>query len=128
MTEASETGSPSLEPPANPELIGHGAAEATLLRALQSGRLPHAWLITGPRGVGKATLAFRFARFLLAGGGAPDLFGGAPVDLALDRSDPVFQRVAAGGHPDLRTGLKDGNRTALLHYPDWTVPVKWPNT
>ena len=41
-------------------------AEAALLASYKSGRLPHAWLVTGPRGVGKATLAFRFARFLLA--------------------------------------------------------------
>ena len=106
MTEASESGPVPLAPQANPELLGHAAAEATLLRAFRSGRLPHAWLITGPRGVGKATLAFRFARFLLArggpGGGAPDLFGGPPESLALDPGDSVFQRVAAGGHPDLR--------------------------
>lgn len=102
MTGTAETGRVPPAPQANPELLGHEAAEATLLRASGSGRLPHAWLITGPRGVGKATLAFRFARFLLAGGGAPDLFGGSPKTLALDPSDPVFQRVAAGGHPDLR--------------------------
>ena len=65
MTEKSESDAEPLKPPANPDLFGHDAAEATLLRALQSGRLPHAWLITGPRGIGKATLAFRFARFLL---------------------------------------------------------------
>ena len=49
-------------PRANPELIGQEAAEAVLQRALGEGRLPHAWLLTGPRGIGKATLAFRFAR------------------------------------------------------------------
>jgi len=114
MTDASESSPASPTPQANPELLGHAGAEATLLRAFRSGRLPHAWLITGPRGVGKATLAFRFARFLLArggpgggpgdgpGGGAPDLFGGLPESLALDPGDPVFRRIAAGGHPDLR--------------------------
>jgi DNA polymerase-3 subunit delta' len=102
MTETTRSDATFSAPQANPELLGHEAAEATLLRAFRSGRLPHAWLITGPRGVGKATLAFRFARFLLAGGGAPNLFGGAPESLALDPADPVFQRVAAGGHPDLR--------------------------
>ena len=101
MTETAESDG-ILLPKANPELFGHAAAEATLLRAFRSGRLPHAWLITGPRGIGKATLAFRFARFLLAGGGAGDLFGGPPESLALDRADPVFQWVAGGGHPDLR--------------------------
>ncbi len=55
------------EPRANPLLLGHEPAEATLLEALRSGRMHHAWLITGPDGVGKATLAYRFARRLLAG-------------------------------------------------------------
>ena len=63
-------------------LIGQEAAEAAFLDAYGTGRLHHAWLLTGPRGVGKATLASRIARFLLAtpeeaGGG---LFGDpAPV-------------------------------------------------
>ena len=37
-----------------------------LLNAYRSGKLAHAWLIGGPEGVGKATLAWRFARFILA--------------------------------------------------------------
>ena len=55
------------EPRANPLLLGHEPAEATLLEAMRAGRMHHAWLITGPDGVGKATLAYRFARRLLAG-------------------------------------------------------------
>ena len=47
------------------ELVGHKAAEARLLQAHQSGKLHHAWLISGPQGIGKATLAYRFAKFLL---------------------------------------------------------------
>ncbi len=86
----------ALEPRANPLLLGHEAAEQTLLAALRAGRMHHAWLITGQEGIGKATLAFRFARRLLAG---------VPVEdsLALDPSDPVFRRVAAGSHADLKT-------------------------
>lgn len=97
-------------PRANPRLLDQAAAEAVLLRAVKSGRLPHAWLLTGPRGVGKATLAFRFARYLLAGGGAaedegPGLFGAPPPpkDLALAAGHPIFRRVASAGHPDLLT-------------------------
>lgn len=86
------------------ELLGQDAAESVLLRAHASGRLPHAWLLSGPRGVGKATLAYRFARFLLSpdaqGGG---LFGDAPQSLAVAEDDPVFRRVAAAGHSDLMT-------------------------
>lgn len=94
-------------------LVGHAAAEATLLEAWSSGRLPHAWMITGPRGVGKATLAFRFARFLLVNGIAgsaadegPSLFGDPPPlpkSLAVAEEHPVFHRVASFGHADLIT-------------------------
>ncbi len=84
------------EPRANPLLLGHEQAEATLIEASRSGRMHHAWLITGSDGVGKATLAFRFARRLLAG--MP-----ANGSLALDPTDPVFRRVAAGSHADLLT-------------------------
>ena len=54
------------EPRANPYLAGHAAAEAALLEAHAQGKLPHAVIIGGPRGIGKATLAFRLARFLRA--------------------------------------------------------------
>ncbi|HEY6441097.1 MAG TPA: DNA polymerase III subunit delta', partial [Acetobacteraceae bacterium] len=86
------------EPRANPLLLGHEAAEATLLEAMRSGRMHHAWLITGPDGVGKATLAYRFARRLLAG-----VPGATEPDLALEPTHPVFRRVAAGAHADLHT-------------------------
>ena len=91
---------PAPAPRANPLLLGHHAAEATILDALRAGRMHHAWLITGPDGVGKATLAFRFARRLLAGLPA-DL--SAVGDLALDPAHPTFRRVAAGSHADLLT-------------------------
>jgi len=86
------------EPRANPDLLGHEAAERTLLDALHLGRMHHAWLITGPEGIGKATLAFRFARRLLAGN-----LSDAAGTLALDPAHPVFRRVVAGGHADLLT-------------------------
>jgi DNA polymerase-3 subunit delta' len=92
-------------PRATADLIGHTAAEAGLLKAWESGRLAHGWLITGPPGIGKATLAFRFARFVLAGGaGEGALFGAMPASsLALAADHPVFRQVAAAGHPDLLT-------------------------
>lgn len=91
-------------PAANPDLIGHERAEAVLLRAFGSGRLPHAWLLSGPRGIGKATLAYRFARYVLAGGGdaGAGLFAAPEPALHLDPEHPIFRRVAAGAHPDLR--------------------------
>ncbi len=82
------------DPRENPDLLGQEPAEAVLAGAQRSGRLHHAWLLTGPEGVGKATLAFRFARRLFAGLGAAD-------SLFLPVADPVFRRVASGGHADL---------------------------
>jgi DNA polymerase III subunit delta' len=87
---------PAPEPRANPLLLGHADAETTILDAMRAGRMHHAWLITGPEGVGKATLAYRFARRLLAGQASGD-------SLALDSANPVFRRVAANSHADLLT-------------------------
>jgi DNA polymerase-3 subunit delta' len=95
-----------LAPRGNPDLIGHEAAEAALRGLYESGRLPHALLLSGPRGIGKATLAFRLARFVLSGGeGADtDMFGApARFDLAVPSDRGVFRRIAAGGHADLLT-------------------------
>jgi len=106
------------QPAATTELWGHAEAEQILLQLALSVRMPHAWIFTGPAGVGKATLAFRFARFLLYRGfsGAAahttatdlDLFGAAPAgvpitptDLSIPPEAPVFSQVAAGSHPDL---------------------------
>lgn len=108
-------------PRETPELIGHAAAERALLDAFQAARLSHAWLICGPRGIGKATLAYRFARFLLAHGetnGGPSLFGpavpaAAAESLYVAPDDPVFRRVSSGAHADLITverGFSDDAR------------------
>jgi DNA polymerase-3 subunit delta' len=85
----------------NPDLLGHTAQAALLEAAARSGRLPHGWMFAGPPGIGKATLAYRFARWLLAGEAEkPARPGAAP--LFLDPADPAFRRVAAGAHADLR--------------------------
>lgn len=86
-------------------LFGHPEAEATFLSAFTSGRLPHGWLLTGPEGVGKATFAWRAARFLLAT--PPDtgdsLFGAppAPETLDIDPDHPVAARLRALSEPGL---------------------------
>lgn len=70
--------------------------ERAFLEALSRGRLHHAWLLTGPEGVGKATFAYRAARRLL--GAAPDPSLGL---LGSSVDDPVSRQVAARSHPDL---------------------------
>ena len=76
-------------------LVGHKAAEQTLLDAYRSGRMHHAWLIAGAPGIGRATLAFRFARFVLA---HPDPgIGRCPLG---DRSRDI--RGEPGGAPRRR--------------------------
>ena len=77
-------------------------------RLFEAGRMPHALLLSGPRGIGKATLAFRLARFVLArggrGGALAGLFGEAAMaGLAIPPESGVFRRVASGGHADLLT-------------------------
>lgn len=80
-------------------LLGQESAEQRLMSAWRSGRLHHAWLLAGPRGIGKATLAYRFARFLFA---HPDPSkAGTPQSLDVDPAAPAAKLVAARSHPDL---------------------------
>ena len=90
--------------------VGHDEALTRAARAIRSGRPPQAWLITGPAGIGKATLAYRIARYLLRYG-ATDA---GPEDLSVVPKDPVSAQVSAGAHPGLlilKRGLnpKTGN-------------------
>lgn len=81
------------------DLIGHQAAEEFLLRQYASGRMHHGWLFAGPRGIGKATLAYRLARFLLA---YPDpKLASDRTSLFVPPESRVAHRVAARGHADL---------------------------
>ena len=96
-------------PSTTASLIGHEAAERTFLEAFNQDRLHHAWLISGPKGVGKATLAWKFAKFLLTqpADNGPGLFGDAlqnepPTFLDVDPESPDVQRLEAGGHGGLR--------------------------
>jgi DNA polymerase III subunit delta' len=82
-------------------LFGHAEAEQELLESYQSGRIPHAWLIGGPPGIGKATLAYRLARFVLA---HPDPQSPAvqnATSLAISPEHPVARRIAAQAQGDL---------------------------
>src|SRR5215218_7669745 len=83
--------------------FGHRDAELTLLNAYRSGRIPHAWLIGGAQGIGKATLAYRMARFVLAHRDPlASAIQGAKT-LAFDRSHAVARHIAASAHGGLLT-------------------------
>jgi len=84
--------------------LGHDEEEAALSDGFASGRMHHAWLLAGAKGLGKATLAYRFARAAL---GARRT-GGRPLDV--DPEDTISRRITALSHPDmfvLRRGLND---------------------
>lgn len=83
------------------ELRGHSAAELMFLDAYRSGRMHHAWLITGPAGIGKATFAFRAARYLLDHPDPNDPSLSLQSDLSVEAGSRAAAKVAAGAHPNL---------------------------
>jgi len=115
-----------LEPRENSELFGHQSEEDRFVSAWNSVRIPHAWLLGGTRGIGKASFAYRAARFVLS---QPK---NSPLDetglfslqkeqntLFLSSEDPLFRRIASGGHPDLLTlqrtvSKKDGRLSSSI--------------
>ena len=91
-------------------LIGHENTQKELLELLNTGKIPHGLILSGLKGIGKATLAYRLARFLLKTGqtdpNQDKLFEAEQSKhstLELNKDDPIFSRVASGGHPDLLT-------------------------
>ena len=107
-----------LAPPRqNQELIGLAEAEQEFMHVFRAGCLHHAWLICGPRGIGKATLAYRMARYILAQKPQQEDGFGQSLDshdsndgiksqetnspsLFLNAEHPVFRRIASGSHAD----------------------------
>lgn len=85
-----------IHPRAQRRLIGHERARHLFASAVNSGRLHHAWLIEGPRGIGKATLAFRFAKALAASRG-----GMMESDLPAPPDDRAVHLIESGVHPDV---------------------------
>jgi DNA polymerase-3 subunit delta' len=100
-TNAEDEENAILRPRLAHQLFGHAEAERILLEAYRGGRIPHAWLIGGEPGVGKATLAYRMARFVLA---YPDPDIPAvqnTTSLAVQADHPVARRIAGQAHSDL---------------------------
>ena len=113
-------------------LIGQSAAEASFLEAATSQRLHHAWLITGPKGVGKATLAWRMASFLLSH--EPELEEAglfepppAPTSLEIDPASSIARRISALSEPRLfllRRGFDDKGKPRRVITVDETRALK----
>ena len=97
-SETGEAEGLALHPRFTEMLSGHAAAEKTFLRAFNAGALHHAWLVTGERGIGKATFAYRAARFLLSRDAAS---AGPAQTLDVPASHPAVRQIAAGAHPSL---------------------------
>jgi DNA polymerase-3 subunit delta' len=104
----------AVHPRETTELFGHREAEALLLNAYRSGRIPHAWLIGGAAGIGKATLAYRMARFVLAHRNPLSSEVQDAETLFVDPSDPVARHVAAGAHGGLLTLERTLNDKGVL--------------
>jgi len=124
VSSADGDGDDEFEPPhprQTTALFGHADAERALLDAYRSARVPHAWLIGGPPGIGKATLAYRFARFVLA---HPDPTAGAvqlAQSLAILPDHAVARRVATQAQGDLLVLERVLNETTGKLYQDIRV-------
>ena len=95
-------------------LFGHAAAQSALLAAYRSGRMPHGILIAGPKGIGKATLAYRIARFIFS---HPDPTANDVQNassLQVDSTSPVARRIAAQAQPDLLVIERTVNERGVL--------------
>lgn len=88
----------------NPYLIGHEEAERIFLNAWKNGTLHNSWLISGAQGIGKATFAYKAARFLLA---ADSTKKEAYLSLDIDPNSQEFRLIATNAHPDLKVIERD---------------------
>jgi DNA polymerase III subunit delta' len=96
------------------DLFGHREAEAALLESYRSGRIPHAWLIGGPQGIGKATLAYRVARFVLSHRDPLAADVQRATNLKVDPSDLVARRIAAEAHGGLLVLQRSANEKGVM--------------
>jgi len=98
------------------KLFGHDRAQTQILDAYRAGRLPQAWIIGGREGIGKATLAWQFARFVLAN---PDPSAPAvqnATDLSVDPAHPAAKRIAALSHGDLLLTRREWDPKTKKHF------------
>jgi DNA polymerase III subunit delta' len=95
-------------------LFGHQEAEAALLNAYKSGRIPHAWLLGGAHGIGKATLAYRMARFVLTHRDPLSPAVQRAETLAIDANEPAARHIASGAHGGLLVLERTANDKGVL--------------
>lgn len=108
-------------PRETPALFGHDAAEHELLDAYRHNRMAQALIIGGPEGVGKATLAWRLARFLLAhpAPGAPEVQRAESLAVAPDH--PAARRIAAMALADIFLLRREWNDKTKKHFTEIRV-------
>lgn len=98
----------NIQPRKNNFILGQEVAEDIFLRAWKSKVMHHAWILSGPKGIGKATLAYRIARFLLTHGN--DVSNNV-TSLNVSENSDIFQQISNGSHPDLLVIEKDYTET-----------------
>lgn len=85
-----------LSPNMRANLFGRDALERSLRENMRDGVLNHGWILSGPQGAGKATLAYRIARAVLDPNGLSDA-----DSLDMPESNRTFRQISANAHPDL---------------------------
>lgn len=102
-------------------LFGHAEAERRLLEAYRSGMLPQAWIIGGREGIGKATLAWRFARFLFVHPDPRAPAVQAASHLGVPADHPAVRRVSSLSHGDLALLRRQWNEKTKRHFTEIRV-------
>jgi DNA polymerase III subunit delta' len=102
-------------PRATTVLFGHAQAEAALLAAYRSARMPHGFLLAGPKGIGKATLAYRVARFVFAHPDPERREVQIATSFEVDAKSPITRRIVARAQPDLLVIERTVNDRGVLH-------------
>jgi DNA polymerase III subunit delta' len=102
-------------------LFGHDKAERELLDAFRNGRMPQAWIISGPQGIGKATLAWRMARFVAAHPDPRLPAAQRAENLAVDPRNPAVRRISAMSFGDLALLRREWNDKTKKHATRITV-------
>lgn len=98
------------------QLAGHREAENALLEAFNSARMAQSWILGGRQGIGKATLAWRFARFLMANP-QPPAEGQKPFEsLQIDETHPAARRLSAMAYSDVFLLRREWNHQTKKHY------------